>query len=258
MSVRKAKNAPQDDGNLIEVASQTKSEPLTRLQVAELVIGAAAAIGAVIYALLQGLYIEFYDDFGVRPEEVGMDRIAILSRAAWVAFAFLVGFVIFVLFRDTLGRSRLSRCMSNILRILSVLVVIATLWAYKEIYSATEGLSEKVMQGQSVSGLKIPVPLLNSSIPILDVRAHPAEVTWLDPKTEQQLGSGGEKLIPAQGLAVMYIGRSDKVAAFYTQKCSTVLLPSDSLRITLLDQGPKLRAENKQLGWDPNRDCPSR
>lgn len=252
--MRRIKNSPQDDGKLAETMPHARSEPLTRLQVAELLIGAAAAIGAVIYAMLQGLYVEFYDDFGVRPEEVGMDRVAILSRAAWVAFASLLALTIFALLKHVLGRSRLSRRTTIILGIISVTAIIAALWAYKGIYAATEDLAGEVTKGRSVSALKIPVPLLDSSISVLDVRAHPAEVTWLEPKAEQQLGNGDEKSVPMSGVRVMYIGRNDKLAAFYTQQCSTVLLPFDKLRITLLHQGPKLGAENRQLDWNP-RDC---
>jgi hypothetical protein len=57
---------------------------------AERLLGAAAVLGAAIYALINVLYVEFYDDFGVRPEEVGWDRLTILSRTAWVVLAVVI------------------------------------------------------------------------------------------------------------------------------------------------------------------------
>ena len=52
---------------------------LTVLGIAERLLAGAAVVGATIYVLINGLYIEFYDDFGVRPEDVGLDRLAILA-----------------------------------------------------------------------------------------------------------------------------------------------------------------------------------
>jgi hypothetical protein len=65
------------------------------LGVAERLLAAAAVAGATIYVLINGLYIEFYDDFGVPPEDVGLDRLAILGRSAWIALVgiALVGLV---------------------------------------------------------------------------------------------------------------------------------------------------------------------
>jgi hypothetical protein len=65
------------------------SQPPTLIGVAERLLAAAAVSGAAVYVLINGIYIEFYDDFGVRPEEVGLDRLAVLARAAWVALVVL-------------------------------------------------------------------------------------------------------------------------------------------------------------------------
>ncbi|MGW5238637.1 hypothetical protein ACWEOW_06875 [Monashia sp. NPDC004114] len=53
-------------------------------------LGAAAVLSATLYVLVNALYIDFYDDFGVRPEQVGLDRVAVLARAAWVALIAIV------------------------------------------------------------------------------------------------------------------------------------------------------------------------
>ena len=58
---------------------------LSMVGAVERLLAAAAVLGAALYVLVNGLYIEFYDDFGVRPEQVGFDRLAVLARSAWVA-----------------------------------------------------------------------------------------------------------------------------------------------------------------------------
>jgi hypothetical protein len=71
------------------------ADPITLVGVVERLLAGAAVAGATIYVLINALYIEFYDDFGVRPEDVGLDRVAVLGRAAWVA---LVGIIVGGLF----------------------------------------------------------------------------------------------------------------------------------------------------------------
>jgi hypothetical protein len=72
-------------------ALQPRTEPgpnasrPTLVGVVERLLAGAAVGGAVIYALINALYIEYYDDFGVRPEDIGWDRLAILGRSAWIA-----------------------------------------------------------------------------------------------------------------------------------------------------------------------------
>ena len=56
----------------------------------ERLLAAAAVFGAALYVLVNALYIEFYDDFGVRPEQVGFDRLAVVARSAWVALLAIV------------------------------------------------------------------------------------------------------------------------------------------------------------------------
>ena len=70
----------------------------------------AAAAVAILYVLLQALYIEFYDDFGLRPEEVGLHRLAVLARAAWAGLSvILVSVVAFVVHTQT-GSERTLPC----------------------------------------------------------------------------------------------------------------------------------------------------
>jgi hypothetical protein len=76
--------APAQDNGQPRPAS-AQGRPPTLLGVAEQLLAGAAVAGAAIYVLLNALYVEFYDDFGLRPEEVGLDRLAVLGRAAWLA-----------------------------------------------------------------------------------------------------------------------------------------------------------------------------
>jgi hypothetical protein len=69
---------------------------------------AVGAIGALVasitYLLLNSAYVEFYESIGVRPEDVGLDRLAILGRAFGLALLALIvyvvsfGVLVFILF----------------------------------------------------------------------------------------------------------------------------------------------------------------
>jgi hypothetical protein len=69
----------------------------------ERLLAAGAVLGAALYVLVNGLYIEFYDDFGVRPEQVGFDRLAVLARSAWVALVAvaLTGPIVYLAIRNS-------------------------------------------------------------------------------------------------------------------------------------------------------------
>jgi hypothetical protein len=58
---------------------------LTLLGVAERLLAWAAITGVIIYVLLNWLYVQFYGNFGVRPEQVGLDRLAVIGRSGMLA-----------------------------------------------------------------------------------------------------------------------------------------------------------------------------
>jgi hypothetical protein len=66
-------------------AQGNKTASGNALGMVERLLAGAAVAGAAIYVLINALYVEFYDDFGVRPEDVGWDRLAVLGRVAGVA-----------------------------------------------------------------------------------------------------------------------------------------------------------------------------
>jgi hypothetical protein len=68
-------------------------------------VGAVGAlVASITYLLLNSAYVEFYESIGVRPEDVGLDRLAILGRAFGLALLALIvyvvsfGVLVFILF----------------------------------------------------------------------------------------------------------------------------------------------------------------
>lgn len=61
---------------------ETDGEGRAELGVVDRIRAGAAIFGATRYVLLNALRVEFHSDFGVRPEEVGLDRLAVLGRTA--------------------------------------------------------------------------------------------------------------------------------------------------------------------------------
>ena len=211
---------------------------MTLVQLAERILAATAVIGSSVYVLSQALYIEFYDDFGVRPEQVGLDRTAVLSRAAWFALAVFIVATVFIWLGTTFALPSWPRLPTKIFGLLAMAVALLALVGYVQLRYHVEALAEDVTKGRSVAGIAWIVPLI-------DVRAHPARVTWLDATTSTD---------PPTPLGeVMYLGRGDMLAVFYTEACSSILLPADRLRIELLDQGPETSPEDRQLDWDPRK-----
>jgi hypothetical protein len=157
--------------------------------------------GATIYVLINGLYIEFYDDFGVRPEDVGLDRLAILGRSAWSRLSDrpgrAVGYISAMASAETRLRADRPRPEADSTRggrplseqqllprlvatpislaIASLLVaglVISTLGRFER---AIENEVDRVRQGETVNGISL-------LMPFVDVRAIRTEVTWLGDK----------------------------------------------------------------------------
>ena len=201
----------------------------------------AATAVAVLYVLLQALYIEFYDDFGLRPEEVGLDRLAVLARAAWAGLTVIFLSVAFFVVRTQIGTQRSRQVFRpKWVALASALLLVLLLVAYRAAYVEVEALAAKVTRGQSVNGITVLGPFL-------DVRAHPAQVRLLNVDTRMEYIGPEEE--------VMFLGRGAATAAFYTEDCRTAIVPSNAVEITLLDQGPSPDEDDPQLGWDPERSC---
>ena len=211
-------------------------------------LGALTALGAVLasvtYVLLNSAYLEFYRSLGIRPEDIGLDRLAILGRAfgllliALLIWALSLGFFVMTwLSQDT--RRRLRRRLHLRLReerpweraqqsirwrvaapaiamcvafgLVSVAVTAATV--------AVKRRAERVEAGTPVGPLRVG-PLL-----LIDVNAAAARAYWL------------EKDLPRPQLLddpwLLYLGSSDRVAVFIA--CgTTVIVPADKVIPELL------------------------
>jgi hypothetical protein len=225
----------------------------------ERLLAGAAVLGAGLYVLVNALYIEFYDDFGVRPEQVGFDRLAVLARSAWVALIVvaLIGPVGIVVVRrsqqklwgqlevewseeeeaEFSGLSaaelrernlRLDQVKSavDMLRGIAMLLLVvsaAVVAGFVLLAWLVEREAERVADGHNVNGLG---PL----VPFIDVRANRAEVMWLDP----------DKTAPA-GLEdaeyVAYLGSGADTTVLLACGETTYLVQSSDVAVTLLDQG---------------------
>jgi hypothetical protein len=195
-------------------------------------VAAAGVAGSAIYVLLQALYVEFYDDFGVRPEQVGLDRSAVLARAAWVALLVLLLAAIRALVMEH-GRINSRPYAKRIWISVEVLVAVLALAGYLYVLAGVmERAAEKVADGQSIEGV--------FTLNLIDIRAYPARARWLgDPSARS----------PALADEVMFLGRGDEVAVFYTKNCSSILVPVQLVEIQLLEQGPS--PEDIRLDWEP-------
>lgn len=221
---------------------------LTVLGIAARLLAGAAVVGVTIYVLVNGLYIEFYDVFGVRPEDVGLDRLAILGRSAWVALVAiaLVGLVGYInAMANAEARVRASRLRPEAnpkpggrrlseqqlrrlvitpisLAIASLLTAGLVIFVFGRFERAIENEVDHVRQGETVNGISLLVPFV-------DVRATRAEITWLGDERREHMALLSPHLL--------YLGRGDKVAFFVECGHTTVIVPADAVAIHLLDRG---------------------
>jgi hypothetical protein len=240
-------------------ASEGKTRSTTSFGVVERLLAAAAVLGATIYVLMNAVYVEFYDDFGVRPEEVGWDRLAVVSRAAWIAVVgilaagFAAWFFAILATRRMASRApaassqalaqteslavgvdrknveksvaseRIRRARSAILlRTAPLFLVMLMLAGYWSLTLQVEDEAERVRRGETVSGVGL-------FISLVDVRASPAEVRWLGEASRQPPELDAPHL--------MYLGRGRDIAAFVVCGRTTILVPAEDVAIHILDQG---------------------
>ena len=218
------------------------SSPL--LGLIERLLTAAAVAGATLYVTLNALYVRFYGNLGTKPEEVGLDRLAVLSRAGWLALVcfFVAGLILYVagyLFiwqrmrerraaerRDSgesqpeeerlatkrkVWRTALWTILGSVLALFAAYMTIAG-------GAAMDARAAAAMEGQTVH------PLTLFGFPIADVRATPARITWLEDSTPPAHLSSPD---------LLYLGRSSNSVVVLSPDGGTILIPADMVAVTV-------------------------
>jgi hypothetical protein len=233
-------------------AQPPAAQPRTLLGVVERLLAGTAVGAAAIYVLINALYTEFYDHFGVRPEDVGWDRVAVLSRAVWVAIIGIsaIGLIAYATPFVNIMSRRLDKTIENrvdsapgltgtlderkrqlrrrhVQSYASLCIVFAVGLILGGFYLLGRQVHEEansVFRGETVSGVGFLFPLV-------DVDATHAEVTWLDDKIKEP---------PAlKAPYLMYLGRGPDVAVFLACGRRVVITPSNSVAIELLGNIPR-------------------
>lgn len=214
------------------------SERSGLLGTVEMLLGAAAVIGAAIYVLLNGVYVVYYEQFGLKPEDVGLDRLAILGRVTGLAILVIyVGgaIVASILMITGMRRYRAERKSgaevdqkflaaqaarwrfmgAMVTASVTVVVSIGVLVGFRAMADKVEGSAQQAREGKTVGAISL------LSAPVIDIQATPARVTWV--------GDGGQPddLGPSDS-RMLYLGRSEHMVALLT--CDGVTLmprPSD-------------------------------
>ena len=193
------------------------------LGVVERLLAAAALAGATIYVLLNALYLEFLDDFGLRPEDVGIDRLAVLGRAAWVA---LVGLgvaavaVALAMFLSTLRSRALDALVLRRFCAAGILVVTGALAiGFLAVRAEVERSADAAKTGTRVGGL-------GWIIEFVDIRAIPSRVTWVSDRPRPDLVTQDDYL---------YLGRGDNLIALLSCDGVTIMLSPDDVVVEILD-----------------------
>lgn len=237
------------------------SQPASLFGVIERFLAATALLGAASYALLNAAYVEFLDDFGLRPEDVGIDRLSVLGRAAWVVvFGVAIwgfGFAIFTIIsrsgelrklenepsadnqerlkqnnettEDADNQDRLKQNRETTENVKSAARRSITLAIAGPVVAALILGSFFVLGGQAEDRADqardgIRVRGIGWPVEIVYVRAVPAKVTWV-----------GEGPAPASlhDDDYLYLGRGDSIVAIWTCDDVTLMLRPDDVIVEL-------------------------
>ncbi len=204
-----------------------------------------------MYVLVNSAYIEYFDDFGVTPEQVGFDRGAVLARSAWLALlgVALLGPLFIVItrlrlrsvvraFQEETGsdggepaerrehhrqREVRSAVRAGSLRmIVAAGVTILVLGGFFLLQNAAEAEADRVARGEASNGI-------GWIVPILDVRAARAEVVWLSADKERPPALSAKHL--------MYLGGNGDFTVLLACGDTTLVLRTEDVVVTFPGQG---------------------
>ncbi|HEU5111137.1 MAG TPA: hypothetical protein VFT95_21560, partial [Micromonosporaceae bacterium] len=189
-------------------------------------------MAAVVYLLLNSAYLEFYGSLGTRPEDVGLDRLAVLGRASGVLLFLLIvaSFLALIVLGGVLllGRWRptllpVSRAAVEALfpaiwlifrkRLFVLTGIIAGVLVTFAAVVATVAVGTRAERAED--GLTVN-PVAVGPFVFVDVKADAAQAVWVD------------KDAPMPALLndpwLLYLGQNNQVAVFMA--CGrTVILP---------------------------------
>jgi hypothetical protein len=186
--------------------------------------GLGTVVASIAYVLLNSVYVEFYESLGVRPEDVGFDRLAILARALGLALValFVVGILFVALALSPLPsqhfgsppsgeRIRWNRLRVGVAALAACLLV---MFAVTLPIIASSHQAELVEKGIHVG------PIRFGPLVLIDVSADAARIHWLD------------KDVPPPPLLsdprLLYLGSNNRVTVFMA--CgTTVIIPADKV-----------------------------
>jgi hypothetical protein len=205
----------------------------------EKVIGAAVAglgvIGAFTFAAQRVAYERFYDQFGITPEDVGIDAKLVLTQTAaglvmpiLLAALFWVPMLIILVMATSLSFRRALLVVVG-----AVVVFSASLQFFLNAAHADDAARCAALpNGQSVRSLRFNVPF-GPPISRLGVRAERAIVRSADRSSP----------LPAwSDHTVIYLGTSDGVSVVFDPEARrTLLLPANSVDISVDAGRPRYR-----------------
>jgi len=207
--------------------------------VKEVVSGVAAAlgvVGAIVYGLQRVAYEQFYDEFGIAPEDVGIDAVQVLSQTAvgvatWMVLTLLIALlpaagataVTYAVGRRYPKVSGLARRVG--VCVLGVIALTNGLWTLILNNSAAENAAKCAARrdgtGQPVRGLKARFPAIRWS----GVRADRAVLKSTEP---------GQPAPPSKR-TVFYLGHSQGSAIVYVPSTQRVLRVPASTAVVSVD-----------------------
>jgi len=213
--------------------------------------GLGAVVASVAYVLLNSAYVEFYESLGVRPEDVGFDRLAILGRALGLALValFVVGVFFVVLALSRLPREHVNSAPSsertgwNHIRvgIAALAACLFLMFAVTLPIIASSRQAELVEKGMHVGPIRLG-PLV-----LIDVSADAARIHWLDKDVAAPALLNDPRLL--------YLGSNNRVTVFMA--CgTTVIVPADKvIPEVLTTKDARLRKDAKSSQEDRRMFC---
>lgn len=189
-----------------------------------------ALIFLVLYSIMINGYDRFYSKVGVRPEDVGLDKYAILSRTLGIApyLLFALSSVIYLILFSRIarrwarsGRSRWIRLVLPISVLYSTLVVLSV--AYLSTVYLLLGISLAQMRVEE--GARV-TPVDGIAFTVFELHAEPASVEWVGLE-------GREPPALSQDRPTSYIGQSGLTTVLYVVDLGVVRVPSASISVTL-------------------------